>query len=472
MAFKTGNGAEQTNIPALIANSVLYTDALGNITSNTNKIYYSEVTERFGLNTNTPDARFEIENSQTLALPGIKITNTAAQDAQIGGLLYIYEKAGTAMLQFAALGGVHFGGQTATSENTGVVIRAQADENWTDVANGSYLQILTTANGAIVPALCATFESTRRVTFQNGIRVFSGIVDAQAGLTVAGTTTLAALTGVLKGAAGVVSAVAVLPIADGGTNNGSLAVTNGGVTYTDGTRLQNTGAGTSGQYLKSVGAGAPVWRSSTPTVQRFLSGSGTYTTPTNCSYIKVRMVGAGSGGNGGGDGGTGGSATAGGATTFGTSLLTANGGAAGVISDGSAGGAVTVNAPAISLVALTGGYGSSVDFYNSNAIANTAGASGGVSFFGGAGCGSAAGAGIAAIANSGSGGGGGGGNSVAGVVSGGGGGAGGYIEAIIVSPSASYAYAVGAGSAGGAAGTNGNAGGAGGSGIIIVEEYY
>jgi len=53
----------------------------------------------------------------------------------------------------------------------------------------------------------------------------------------------------------------VLPIANGGTNNGSLAVTAGGALYADGSKVMNTGAGTAGQFLKSAGAGAPVWAS-------------------------------------------------------------------------------------------------------------------------------------------------------------------------------------------------------------------
>lgn len=51
----------------------------------------------------------------------------------------------------------------------------------------------------------------------------------------------------------------VLPIANGGTNNGSLAVTAGGTLYTDGSKLVNVGAGSSGQVLKSNGASAPTW---------------------------------------------------------------------------------------------------------------------------------------------------------------------------------------------------------------------
>jgi hypothetical protein len=48
-----------------------------------------------------------------------------------------------------------------------------------------------------------------------------------------------------------------LPIANGGTNNGALSVVAGGVIYSDGTKLQNTGAGTSGYVLTSNGSSAP-----------------------------------------------------------------------------------------------------------------------------------------------------------------------------------------------------------------------
>lgn len=51
----------------------------------------------------------------------------------------------------------------------------------------------------------------------------------------------------------------LLAIANGGTNNATLPVTAGGVIYTDGTKLQNVGAGTSGYVLTSNGASAPTW---------------------------------------------------------------------------------------------------------------------------------------------------------------------------------------------------------------------
>lgn len=50
-----------------------------------------------------------------------------------------------------------------------------------------------------------------------------------------------------------------LPIANGGTNNASLAVTAGGFVYTDGSKLVNMGAGTLNQTILSNGAGTPTW---------------------------------------------------------------------------------------------------------------------------------------------------------------------------------------------------------------------
>lgn len=82
----------------------------------------------------------------------------------------------------------------------------------------------------------------------------------------------------------------VLPIANGGTDNGSLAVTAGGVLYTDGTKFQNTGAGTTNQVLQSNGASAPTWGSGTalaygsayfgPSAQWTTTSSGVFADPT------------------------------------------------------------------------------------------------------------------------------------------------------------------------------------------------
>lgn len=82
-----------------------------------------------------------------------------------------------------------------------------------------------------------------------------------------------------------------LPIANGGTNNGSLAVTAGGALYTDGSKVVNTGAGSSGQVLKTVG-GIPTWStfsggvnyiSSNPDAEADTSGWVTYSNTPGAS---------------------------------------------------------------------------------------------------------------------------------------------------------------------------------------------
>lgn len=215
-----------------------------------------------------------------------------------------------------------------------------------------------------------------------------------------------------------------------------------------------------------------------PTVQRFTSGSGTYTTPANVKYIKVKMLGGG--GAGGASGGSASGGSSGGNTTFGSSLLTANGGTGGGAGGtgggagggaGGTGGTATINSPAITIAEVRGSDGNPGSF-GATGVSVQSG-SGGSSHHGGSGRGSAGGsAGGAAATNSGSGGGGGGGNSTGPASGGGGGASGAYVEALIMSPSSTYSYAVGAAATGPSAGTSGFAGGTSGAGVIIVEEHY
>lgn len=201
-----------------------------------------------------------------------------------------------------------------------------------------------------------------------------------------------------------------------------------------------------------------------PTIQKFLSGSGTYTTPPGASHITVEMIGGGGGGAGSGTGS--GAPTDGGNTTFGSSLLTANGGVQGATdgAGGGAGGSATLNAPAIGK-ALSGGYGAT-----QAGTASGGGGNGCASPFGGEGGGTQASLARAASANTGSGGGGAGIN--ANSKNGSGGGCGGYIFATILNPSSSYSYSVGSAGTAGTAGTSGFNGGNGAAGIIVVTEYY
>ena len=195
------------------------------------------------------------------------------------------------------------------------------------------------------------------------------------------------------------------------------------------------------------------------TVQVFTSGSGTYTTPANCKAISIRMVGGGGGGAGTGTSATAG--TAGGSTTFGTAFLTCTGGAGGFVTGtNQAGGTATGGDINIAGATAPGAVGG---------VTNFTGGVGGSTPFGGAGAGGCANqTGSTAATNSGAGGGGGGGSTS--TLTGGGGAAGAYLEKLISSPSATYAYAVGAAGTNGTGGTTN--GGGGGSGLIIVTEYY
>ena len=203
-----------------------------------------------------------------------------------------------------------------------------------------------------------------------------------------------------------------------------------------------------------------------PTIQQYLSGTGTYTTPTSPAPLYIRVVMVGGGGGGYASGTTPGTPGTGGNSTFGTTLLSCGGGNGGAQYQGGVGGAASLGSGPIGL-AVSGAMGG-----GSDQVPATTGGNGASSFFGGQGPG-AAGAGnpgYAAATNSGSGGGGAAG--LAGAAAGSGGGAGAYLDAIITSPAATYAYAVGALGAGGTLGTGGAAGGNGAAGQITVYEYY
>ena len=205
-----------------------------------------------------------------------------------------------------------------------------------------------------------------------------------------------------------------------------------------------------------------------PTVQKFTSGSGTYTTPAGVKRIEIQMVGAGGGGSGAG-GASAGNGTSGTNTLFGTALLNAGGGI-GAIGRGAGGNGGTGSLGGADGFVIAGSKGNGSTYIGAAAAA--AGASGANSFFGGAGASNYGAAGTDAAANSGSGGGGGGTASGSNIYSGAGGGAGAYLQATIDEPESSYSYTVGGGGTGGSAGPSGFAGGDGADGIIIVKEFY
>lgn len=216
-----------------------------------------------------------------------------------------------------------------------------------------------------------------------------------------------------------------------------------------------------------------------PQVTVYTSGSGTYTVPTNAKYLHVQMIGGGGGGGGSGNDGTGGAAGTGGTTTFGTSLLTCNGGTGGITAQDrpsrTNNGTATIGAGATGL-ALTGGFGGNASIVNQGGTPYMPGGMGAASYFGGGGLnGTVDTAPVAGQPNTGAGGGGAGGTySGSQFMSGVGGYAGGFIDAIITSLASSYTYAVGAGGAAGTLGTGAGAqnGSAGGSGVIKITAYF
>lgn len=327
-------------------------------------------------------------------------------------------------------------------------------------------------------------------------------------LFVTGATTLAnSLSGVVKAAAGVISASAIVNAdvdAAAAISYSKLALTgnivNADIGASAAIAYSKLAALTASRALVSDGSGFVAAATTTateigyvngvtssiqtqldgkapntlPTQQKFTSGSGTYNLPAGCRWIRVRMIGGGASGGGGGVSTSAGSGSNGNDTTFGT--LTAGGGTGGP--QGGPGGAGGANTFAGTGFAIPGGSGSGDGAFLGGGInAGCGGGVGGNGFFGGAGGagGSNGGSGQNGATNSGGGGGGGGcGSSGASQMRGGaGGGSGGYIEATITSPSSTYSYGVGAAQTSvGSAGTAGGPGGQGAAGIIIVDEYY
>jgi hypothetical protein len=219
----------------------------------------------------------------------------------------------------------------------------------------------------------------------------------------------------------------------------------------------------------------PVTTLTPPTVQRFSSGSGTYTTPVSPSplYLKVRVVGAGGGGSGSGSGtSTGGNGGAGGTSFF--FNMSCGGGFGGVFTQpsgavGAAGGTASAGGGVTYTVIQNGSKGGVGG--NSGSVVELSGGAGGGTALASDVLGDSNTTGTNGMPNTGTGGSGGGWGGTL-TVGGNGGGGGAYLEGFISSPVTSYSYSVGSGGSAGGPGTSGFAGGSGGSGYIVVEEYY
>lgn len=202
-------------------------------------------------------------NTNTLDVEDKNITiNKGGSDAASEGAGLTVDRVGTdgsliykaaSATKFAAgdLGSeVDLVGTTSTQTLTNKTLTAPTINNPTTTGG----TINNTVIGGVTPA-AGTFTSMTSTT---------ATVGGAAVTTASNTQTLTNKT--ISGASNTITNVSlttgvtgVLPIANGGTNNGALGVTAGGVLYTDGTKVANVGAGTSGQVLTSQGASAPIW---------------------------------------------------------------------------------------------------------------------------------------------------------------------------------------------------------------------
>lgn len=336
---------------------------------------------------------------------------------------------------------------------TALLRAASITVGWTGtlgLTRGGTAASLTASNGGIV------YSTASALAILAGTATAGQMLQSGASTTPAWSTTTYPATNAINTLLYASSANVMAALAT--ANNGVLITSNSGVP----SWLANSG--TAGFVLTANSGAPPSWQSAgavtnhAPTIQKFTSGSGTYTTPTSPAPLYIRVVAQGGGGGGNGSGSGAGGGTTGGNTTFGTTLIVANGGVVAGSATASLGAAIGIAVPG-----TQGSQGTS--------LINATGGTGGSSPMGGGAPGGAAGpnAGANAVAY-GAGGGGGGGSAATGSAAGGGSGA--YVDGIITSPAATYSYAVGAGGGGGSLGSGGAVGGAGFAGLLVVYEYY
>lgn len=384
----------------------------------------------------------------------------------IGDLLYADSASTLAKLADVATGNALISGGVGGTPTWGKIGLTTHISGTLAVANGGTGLSLGTSGGILGYTATGTLASSAALT-ANGIVIGGGagatptstaaMTDGQL---LVGQTSAGPLPKTISGDV-TVSAAGAATIANDAVTNAKLAnMANSTV------KGRNT-AGTGDPEDVTVAQLAAFF--TLPTKQTFTSGSGTYTTPANVRWIRIRSVGGGGGGGGGGTG-TPGNGAVGGNTTF--STLTAGGGAGGpnTVTGGFAGAAGgTASGGDIN---GSGGSSQSTIGNSTPIVFNSYGGTGGNSIFGAGGSAGSNGGGTGGVGTGFGAGGGGAGGTATATSSAPGGGGGGYCEKIINTPAATYSYAVGAAGAGGTAGTGGGAGGNGTGGFIIVEEFY
>ena len=153
----------------------------------------------------------------------------------------------------------------------------------------------TTGNAATATKLAAT-KNINGVAFDGSTDIsITAIADAG---TLSGTTLNATVTGSSLTSVGILTSgtwsASTINIANGGTNTNAVP-TAGAVVYGNGTSYAMSAVGTSGQYLQSAGAGAPIWAQPGPASIQVLNTTGTYITPAGVKAIIIELVGGGGG---------------------------------------------------------------------------------------------------------------------------------------------------------------------------------
>jgi hypothetical protein len=280
-----GNGTSPLTVLTTSANKMLVTDGAGNISWGTfpPSIPFSSITT----GTNSA-AAMTVNNGASIVLGTagaiIEANRFIAGGATNAVDLNSAEVAGTLPL---ARGGTN---QTGAAVN-GAVVYSDADSyEYTTV--GSANQVLI-SNGAAAP----TWSNVNSVITGSALTKTD---DANVTITLGGTPA----TALLQPASITLGWSGLLSIARGGTNS-TAAPTAGAVAYGTGSAYNFTAAGSSGQFLQSTGASAPVWTSGAiATAKGFQAGNGinySYTVSagvdlTAASRIVITFQNAGAGG--------------------------------------------------------------------------------------------------------------------------------------------------------------------------------